>query len=65
MKATLTFTLPREKDEFEQAQKGTTYLCALDEIRNLLRNEVKYDGKKTVDELYTEVCEILSEAGVP
>lgn len=64
MKATLTFNLPEDREEFEIAQNGIRYLSALEEIKNLLRNEVKYGGVKNVPELYTEICIICGDVGI-
>ena len=47
MKATLTFNLPEEQSEFNDAVKGTDYLYALNKICEYLRSELKYNQNLT------------------
>ena len=47
MKATLTFNLPEEQSEFNDAVRGTDYLYALNKIREYLRSELKYNEQLT------------------
>lgn len=42
MIATLSFTLPEEQEEFENAAHGGRYKSALQEFDNYLRGEIKY-----------------------
>lgn len=43
MKATLTFTLPEENEEFEIASKAQRTKGALDEFDHYLRSKLKYE----------------------
>ena len=70
-KATLTFNLPEEIDEYKDAQNGANYRGALVDIRNYLRNMTKYDtyeDAKTKEDLarkiYDRFNEILTENDV-
>lgn len=64
MRAALYFKLPEEREDFEDAQNGVKYRGLAEEIRNLLRSEIKYGGTKSVDDLYQEICELCVEAGI-
>ena len=44
MKATLTFTLPEERYEYDCANRGAEYRHCLSEFDEYLRRVVKYDG---------------------
>lgn len=44
MKATLTFTLPEEREEYENAYHGVRYRIALEDLAREFRNKVKYAG---------------------
>ena len=48
MKATLTFNLPEEREEFNTAINGVNYMIALEDIRNKIRSWKKYEDKETV-----------------
>ncbi len=48
MKATLVFSLPDEREEYESAYKGARYSYALEEIDLQLRNMSKYEDKKNI-----------------
>ena len=48
MKGILVFKLPEEQDAFDDAQKGTSYLCALEDMDNWLRQLSKYTDQETV-----------------
>lgn len=43
MKATLTFTLPDESEEFETACKASAYRSIIEDSLNKLRSDVKYN----------------------
>jgi hypothetical protein len=68
-KAILEFNLPEEKEEFEAAQKGSSYKCALEEIYEcLLRKRLKYEADKytnkeikLLETLKDEYFDILNE----
>jgi hypothetical protein len=70
MKATLSFELPEEREEFEAATKGSAYKATLTDLDNYLRSRLKYEDlpedvhdaiQKTRDKL-TSLCE---ENGTP
>ena len=42
MLAVLQFTLPEESEEFNEARKGSAYHCALLDMDNYLRSQLKY-----------------------
>lgn len=42
MKATLTFTLPEERAEYEHAIRGADYRVALEELAEWLRGKYKH-----------------------
>ncbi len=50
MKASLTFKLPQEADEFYSASKGAEYRDAIGEVLSNLRSRLKYDN--LTDEQY-------------
>jgi hypothetical protein len=47
MKATLSFNLPEEEDDFELASNANKLLCVLHELDQELRAEVKYHDDLT------------------
>ena len=67
MKATLTFNLPEEQDDFNNAVKGTDYIYALNKIKEYLRSELKYNQNltdieyKTIEKVREEFNKILTE----
>ena len=67
MKATLTFNLPEEQSEFNDAVKGTDYIYALNKIKEYLRSELKYNQNltdieyKTIEKVREEFNKILTE----
>ena len=70
-RATLTFKLPEENDEFEMAHKGAIYKYCLKEVSDFLRKKLKYesdtlsqDAQKAFAEMREELCAILNESGV-
>lgn len=63
MKATLTFNLPEENDEFYAAINVDRYRSVLNEIGNHLRNKIKYasddmngEAFKQLEEAYKVLC---------
>jgi len=44
-KATLSFDLPEEQDDFTLAKNGGKYYCILCDIQNIMRDHTKYDKK--------------------
>lgn len=59
MQATLSFTLPDEQEEFDDATKGGSWHCACDAIVDWLRAEEKYGEPKTVKQRHR--VEVLRE----
>jgi len=45
-KAILEFTLPEDREAFDDAVKGEYYRYALEELRNVFRNKAKYTEDK-------------------
>lgn len=71
MKAILEFNLPEDNDDFDMAVKGVKYFIALDEIRNRLRNILKYNSDhfneqelELIEKAQKEFFEILEEVGI-
>ena len=61
MKATLTFDLPDEKDDFTAATKGMNYYLALWNALTNLRNEIKYNEGRWLAETGYEGLERARE----
>ena len=62
MKATLTFKLPEDEEEFQNATKGSSYRLALWDLDQFLRNYIKYPKECVSDdrlEAYQEVRDKL------
>ena len=49
MEGVLKFQLPEEREAFEQAQKGGSYLVFLQDFDNELRNRVKHGEKQVTN----------------
>lgn len=66
MKATLTFKLPDEMTEYNSAVHGAEYRCALNDINEYLRSQVKYNTKlndeqvQVIERIREELFAILS-----
>lgn len=56
MKATLSFSLPDEKEEFDIIYKALETHSALSEFDNFLRRKIKYDENADV-KIYEEIRE--------
>lgn len=66
MKATLEFSLPEEKEEHEDALKGTEWKWALEEVISYLRNETKHvdhtaEEYRTLDAVWDKIVKIMEE----
>ena len=60
MKATLSYTLPEENEEFENARKGWNYQNTLYELDQYLRSKLKYEElTETQQIIYQEVRDKL------
>lgn len=69
MKATLTFNLPEEQDEHQQALNAGKVLGAIQEFDNFLRAKLKYEELTEADQItYSYVREKLyncfSDSGI-
>jgi len=62
-RGTLSFKLPEESEEFELAQDGWKYKCAMDDVLAELRSKSKYEDKDslTIDEIREIIAECLAE----
>lgn len=61
VRATLSFDLPDDREEFHDACNGQVYACALRDIADAFRNARKHDAEP-VDE--DKFWEILRERGI-
>lgn len=59
MKAKITFNLPDEQEEFKAAMDGSAMSCALHDIDQYLRSQLKHAD--LTDEVYQTVQEIRNE----
>lgn len=57
-KATLTYDLPEDRDEFEVAVNAAKYYVVLHNIDQILRNKIKYAGDEVSDD-YIKVLEMI------
>ncbi len=70
MKATLTFNLPEDNEEFNRAIKSVDYYVCLFEIYQYLKREIKYDEqlsdieRDTFERILKEFNGILTENGI-
>jgi hypothetical protein len=62
MRATLSFTLPEEREEFELASKAGHLDYVIGELDNFLRGKIKYGQHSAeVEAIYQEVRDKLWE----
>ena len=62
-KATLEFNLPEEQQDFYRASKGNEAFCALEDIRQPIRDWLKHGHDfKTADEALEAVFALYHEA---
>lgn len=47
MRATISFTLPEEQQEFEMSTKGILYSIVLSDLDNYLRSKIKHSQLST------------------
>ena len=70
MKATLTFNLPEDNEEFNRAVKSADYYVCLFDLFQYLRREIKYNEqlsdieRDTFERILEEFNEILTENGI-
>lgn len=67
-RATLSFELPEERDEFLDAVRGSAYIGALDEVARRMRTTWKYERdqppkalREALDRMYHELWEIIRD----
>jgi hypothetical protein len=70
MKATLTFNLPEDNEEFNRAVKAADYYVCLFDLFQYLRREIKYNEqlsdieRNTFERIREEFNGILTENGI-
>jgi len=64
MKSTITFNLPEEQEELENALNGTKYKIILRDLDEMLRSRIKYDEEldESQEKIYQELRDSLQEA---
>lgn len=64
MKSTLTFNLPQEQEELENALYGSKYKTILRDLDEMLRSKLKYDETLTEEQeqIYQEIRDSIHEA---
>lgn len=69
MKATLSFNLPEDTEEFRLAQNGWQFRSVLDDLDRMLRNKLKHESLSDTElalcrQLREEIFALLSAYGV-
>lgn len=65
MRAILTFRLPQEQEEFDDASHGGEWHCVMRELDEFLRQDLKYcAGRKMSEDIRTKLHEILDGRGL-
>jgi hypothetical protein len=70
MKATLTFNLPEDNEEFNRAVKSADYYVCIFDLFQYLKREMKYNEqlsdieRDTFERIREEFKEILTENGI-
>lgn len=70
MKATLTFDLPEEREEFELATRAAAFMLVLHDFDQHLRSQMKYNDQlsaeqfKIYDDLRSKLHEFASDNNV-
>lgn len=64
--AILKFKLPEEESEFNDAKHGTKIVCALQEFDTWLRNQSKYENKRSVsiESARKKLNELFLDSGI-
>ena len=60
MKAILIFNLPEEQEEHRLALDGSQWYCAVDDLRNWLRDRIKHHDEP-YDAVWDELFRILED----
>jgi len=66
---TLSFTLPEEQQEFEDACKAGDFRCVLGQFDNELRSHLKYNSHpdwdgRTVEEIRKILWDLVADYGI-
>jgi len=64
MKVTITFTLPDEQVEYDNASQGAKYKDALTEVAMAFRQHRKYDGPPVTEDTFHSIlddCDVSVE----
>ena len=65
MKATMTFELPEEREEFETTVKALDWKFAMSDLDEYLRNELKYGAyvldAETTENIRSKIYDILTD----
>lgn len=69
MKVKLQFDLPEEKEEYEIISHGMDYYLCLNDIKEWLRQKIKYDESKdinieTLEKVQDKFYEIINDRGI-
>jgi hypothetical protein len=68
VEAVLKYNLPEEKEEYEMAVHGIDYYLCLDDMREWLRQKLKYDAEgldvDTLEKVQERFFEIIGERNV-
>ena len=66
MKVTMSFTLPKEREDFNLALKGVNYNLVIEDFENWLRSKIKYTDETTVtlEEVREKLNEFKNDNGV-
>ena len=63
MKTTITFETTEQKEALLAIQSAELWSMVWD-LRDKVRDNLKYDNELTMDEVYTELCTILDKYGL-
>lgn len=69
MKATFTYNLPDEQNDYDAARQGMSIYCLLQDYDNWLRGEVKYasptlEREAILEEVRDKLHSLLEEEGI-
>lgn len=64
MKATLTFNLPEDQEDFARAAKVLDICSFIWEFEQYLRDQRKYEGKDDIDAIWDKWHELKADEGI-
>lgn len=64
MKLTIKLDSEKHKSEFHQIVNASNMAAFIWDFKQVLRGYAKHDTQKTLDEIYTEFCEALTDNGI-